>query len=73
MTEVDFTQADLSGGDFQNSELSGAIFDRTELLNADFRNAQNFVIDPELNRIKSAKFDMDGLPGLLRKYKIKIS
>ena len=73
LTEVDFTQADLSGAEFQNSDLSGAAFDRTELLSTDFRNASNYTIDPELNRIKAAKFDLDGLPGLLGKYKIKIS
>jgi fluoroquinolone resistance protein len=72
MREASFTQADVSGGSFRDSDLTGVIFDRTILEKADFRNAQNFSIDPELNRIKGAFFDLDGLPGLLGKYGIKI-
>lgn len=72
MREASFTQADVSGGSFRDSDLSGVIFDRTILEKTDFRNAQNFSIDPELNRIKGAFFDLDGLPGLLEKYRIKV-
>lgn len=72
MLEASFTQADISGGSFRGSDLSGVIFDRTVLEKTDFRNTQNFEIDPELNRVKGAFFDLDGLPGLLGKYGIKI-
>jgi fluoroquinolone resistance protein len=72
LTEADFTQADLTASDFQGSDLSGAIFDQTIAEKVDFRNALNFSIDLERNRIKGARFDMDGLPGLLGKYGIKI-
>lgn len=70
--EVDFSQADLSGASFLGSELSGAVFDQTNLEKADFREAENYRIDPESNRIKIARFDLEGLPGLLGKYGIKI-
>jgi uncharacterized protein YjbI with pentapeptide repeats len=73
MLEVDFTQSDLSGADFQGSDLSGVVFSQTNLEKADFRQSQGFRIDPELNRLKGARFDLDGLPGLLDKYGIKIS
>jgi uncharacterized protein YjbI with pentapeptide repeats len=73
MLEVDFTQSDLSGADFQGSDLSGVVFSQTVLEKADFRQSQGFRIDPELNRLKGARFDLDGLPGLLDKYGIKIS
>lgn len=72
MLEADFTQADLSSADFQGSDLSGVVFNRTVLEKTDFRNAQGFRLDPELNRIKGARFDLDGLPGLLGKYGIKV-
>jgi hypothetical protein len=52
--------------------LTGAVFDRTGLEKADFREALNFRIDPETNRIKGARFDLDGLPGLLVKWGIKV-
>jgi len=72
MLEVDFSQSNLTEANFQGSDLSGAVFDQTTLVKADFRNAQNYRIDPEINRIKGARFDLDGLPGLLGKYGIKI-
>jgi fluoroquinolone resistance protein len=72
LLEVDFSLADLSGASFLGSELSGAVFDQTNLEKVDFREAENYRIDPETNRIKSARFDLEGLPGLLGKYGIKI-
>jgi len=39
---------------------------------ADFREATNYFIDPEKNRIKKAKFSLNGLPGLLIPYDIII-
>lgn len=72
LLEADFTMANLTGSSFVGSELSGAVFDQTVLEKADFRDAQNYRIDPELNRIKEARFDLGGLPGLLSKYGIRI-
>lgn len=72
LLEADFTMANLTASNFVGSELSGAVFDQTVLEKVDFREAQNYRIDPELNRIKGARFDLDGLPGLLGKYGIKI-
>lgn len=71
MLEADFTLADLGSANFQGSDLRGAVFSRTVLEKTDFRNAQGFRLDPELNRIKGARFDLNGLPGLLGKYGIK--
>ena len=39
---------------------------------ADFRGAFNYSLDPELNRIKGARFSPAGLAGLLGKYGIRI-
>lgn len=72
LTEVDFTLTDLTSSDFQGSDLSGAIFDQTILEKVDFRNTEHVRLDPEKNRQKGARFDLDGLPGLLGKYGIKV-
>ena len=48
------------------------MFDQTILIKADLSSAKNFNIDPEMNRIKGAKFSKEGLAGLLKKYDIKV-
>jgi len=70
--EVDFTEADLSLAQFDNCDLLGATFVNTILEKADLRTAYNYSIDPEMNRIKKAKFSMSGIAGLLNKYDIEI-
>jgi fluoroquinolone resistance protein len=72
LLEVDFSQADLNGGSFMGSDLSGTVFDRTNLEKADFREAIHYRIDPEINKVKGARFDLEGLPGLLGKWGINV-
>lgn len=70
--EVDFTEADLMASIFDNCDLAGAIFENTNLQQVDFRTSFNYSIDPELNRIKKAKFSRSEVVGLLNKYNIEI-
>jgi fluoroquinolone resistance protein len=70
--EVDFTECDLSSSVFDNCDLTKTIFEYTILEKADFRNSFNYSLDPELNRIKKAKFSQSGIAGLLDKYDIEI-
>jgi uncharacterized protein YjbI with pentapeptide repeats len=72
LSEVDFTEADLTSSLFDNCELAGARFERTILEKADLRTSRNYSIDPELNKIKKAKFSIYGISGLLDKYEIEI-
>jgi uncharacterized protein YjbI with pentapeptide repeats len=72
LQEVDFTEADLSGRSFDNCDLTGAIFESSNLEKADFRAAVNYTIDPEINRMKKARFSMPGVAGLLGKYGVEI-
>ncbi|HAH36546.1 MAG TPA: hypothetical protein DCL81_08480, partial [Algoriphagus sp.] len=65
-------QCNLTEVNFQGSDLSGTVFDQTVLEKVDFRNTQNLRLDPEINKIKGARFDLYGLPGLLEKYGIII-
>lgn len=70
--EVDFSSADLTGSSFLNCDLSRSLFQHTIVEKVDFRSAINFSIDPEINRIKNARFSSAGIIGLLDKYQIII-
>ena len=72
LQECDFTLTDLSAASFNDCDLLNATFDDTQLEKADFRNAFNYSLDPERNRIKKARFSTNGLAGLLQKYDIQI-
>lgn len=70
LKEVDFTEVDLSLAIFKNCDLLNAAFIGTILEKTDFRTAKNYSFDPELNKIKKAKFTYPGIVGLLTKYNI---
>jgi uncharacterized protein YjbI with pentapeptide repeats len=72
LQEADFTETDLTAAKFENCDLQRTMFANTNLEKADFRTAFNYSIDPELNRIKKARFSMPGVLGLLSKYNIDI-
>lgn len=72
LPETDFTGADLQKADFSGSHLHRTIFERTDLRGADLRTATGYVIAPEENRLRGARFDRLGLEGLLSGYGIKI-
>lgn len=72
LQEVDFTEADLTAALFDTCDLSRATFDGSILEKADLRSSYNFSIDPEKNKLKKARFSLQGLPGLLHKYNITI-
>jgi hypothetical protein len=52
--------------------LADAKFENTILQKADLRSAFNYAIDPEINKIKKAKFSLPEVTGLLKKYDIEI-
>ena len=68
LTDADFTSADLTNAVFQECTLNGAVFQQTQLNGADFRTATGFLIDPDSNPLKKARFRLEGLPGLVSKY-----
>lgn len=72
LQEVDFSETDMSGSSFENCDLAGAVFDTSNLEKADLRTSYNYSINPELNRIRKAKFSMSGIIGLLDKYDIEV-
>mgnify|MGYP001012666393 CR=1 FL=1 len=72
MRETDLSEAKLSSARFDDCDLTGAIFDRTDLEKADLRTAHGFLIDPERNRVKHARFSRQDLYGLLYRYGIVV-
>ncbi len=72
LKETDFTETDLSMSIFKNCDLLNASFVHSILEKTDFRTARNYALDPELNKIKKAKFSFPGIAGLLIKYDIDI-
>lgn len=72
LKEVDFTNADVTNALFDQCDLERTIFDGTKMEGADFRKAYNYNIDPDINRVKGAKFSSTGLSGLLEKYRLHI-
>jgi fluoroquinolone resistance protein len=72
LAEVDFTECDLTKARFEGCDFAGATFDRTILEKSDFQSSFNYIIDPQVNKIKNAKFSLTGIPGLLLQYEIVI-
>lgn len=72
LKEVDFSDCDLSNAGFDNCNLENAIFHYCNLEKTNFTTSYNYTINPEQNRMRGAKFSLQGLPGLLTKYNIEI-
>jgi len=70
---VDFTETDLAAASFDQCDLTDASFDRSVLEKTDFRTAFGYRIDPQMNKVKKAKFSSSGLAGLLDKFELDIS
>jgi uncharacterized protein YjbI with pentapeptide repeats len=73
LSEVDFTGTDLSSAVFDQCNLAQAIFESANLEKADFRTASNYSMDLDKNKVKNAQFSLSGTPGLLAKYRLKIT
>src|ERR1035437_7714696 len=69
---VDFADADLTEADFSNSTFEDCTFRNTNLTKADFRTARGYSIDPRLNKLKGAHFDLPEVLGLLDAFDIAI-
>lgn len=72
LKESDFTEADFTGTIFDNCDFEHAIFHNTILEKSDFRTSYNYIIDPEENKLKKAKFSIIQAAGLLNKYGIEL-
>lgn len=69
---ANFAQCDLTNAVFGDCNLNQTVFDQTQLKGADFSTSFNYIIDPDANFIKKARFSVHGLAGLLSKYDIVV-
>ena len=70
---ADFMAADLTEAIFDNCNLHKTVFMDTIAYKTDFTTSYNYMIDPEKNKLKKARFSKDGLAGLLTKYEIVVA
>lgn len=70
--ESDFTLTDASSVDFEQCDFTGAHFENTNLEKANLHTSRNYLIDPDTNKIKKARFSLPQVLGLLYKYDIVI-
>lgn len=62
---ADFREADLNGASLKGTDLSGALFGGTDLSGADLRQARNYAIRPDGNKLKGTRFSLPEAMGLL--------
>ena len=72
LQSADFSGADLSEAVICCCDLKDATFEQTNLEKADLRGSRNYVIHPEVNRLKGARFSLPEVVGLLSRYGIKV-
>ncbi len=72
LTEADLTTCNLKKAQFIDCNLDRAIISHCNLEEADFSTAFNFIINPNDNRMKKAKFSLQNLPGLVAVFDVKI-
>lgn len=72
MEGVNFTQADLSKSKMHACNMLDALFNTTNLSGVDFRTNTGFLIHPEANNIKKARFQSQDLHRLLAGYNIVV-
>jgi uncharacterized protein YjbI with pentapeptide repeats len=69
---VDFADAKLVSAKFNGSTFSECVFKNTELSKADFREARGYAIDPTLNKLTKARFDLPEAISLLAPFGIRL-
>lgn len=70
--DCDFYETNLSDTDFSNCNLKGSLFEQCDLSGADFRQATNYTISPDQNKLKKAKFSMPEVLSFLAPLEIEI-
>lgn len=67
-----FEECDLTEADFRDCNLAETVFTNANLMKADFRGAKNYVISPQDNRVRKAKFSFPEVLSLLKCLEIEI-
>lgn len=72
LEHVDFADAQLPGAIFKDSQFTDCTFKNTNLAKADFRGARGYLIDPTLNRLLKARFELPEAVSLLAPFNIRL-
>ncbi len=72
LKECDFIETELIEGDFRGCDLEGTLFHQCDLSRTDFRDAVNYTIDPQSNRIAKGKFSIPEALSLLKGFDITL-
>lgn len=72
LEHVDFADAKLVSAKFNGTRFSDCTFKNTDLSKADFRNCTGYVIDPTLNKLGKARFDLPEAVSLLASFNIRL-
>jgi uncharacterized protein YjbI with pentapeptide repeats len=70
--EVDFIEADLTGGDFKNTDFNQSVFFKTNLTKVNFSRATNYSIDIKTSTVTNARFSLPEAMSLLYNFDIII-
>lgn len=73
LQEISFIETNLNSAKFIDCDLTRATFDRTNLEKADLSTSRNYIINPEINKLKKTKFSMPNVLGLLSHLDIEIT
>lgn len=68
-----FSNTFLVEANFRGTDLEGSLFHHVDLSKADFREAKNYSIDPQANKLSKAQFSSPEVLSLLNFFDIRIS
>ena len=72
LEHVDFADAKLASAKFNGATFNECVFKNSDLSKADFRNARGYQIDPTLNKLTKARFDLPEAISLLAGFNIRL-
>jgi fluoroquinolone resistance protein len=72
LEQVDFADAQLPEALFTGSKFTDCIFNNTDLSKADLRKARGYQIDPRINKLSKARFDLPEAVSLLAPFNIRV-
>ena len=70
--EVDFSDCNLTEADFAGTDLESARFSNCDLTLANFKEARNYYIDIQHNKVKKTKFSLPEALRLLDAFDIEV-
>jgi uncharacterized protein YjbI with pentapeptide repeats len=72
LDQVDFADTDLTQATFEGSTFNNCTFRNTNLTKAVFSGARGYSIDPRINKVKGAHFELPEVLGLLDSFDVHI-